>query len=395
MDSSQAANDPGPPPRPNSRRSLLAGTSILALLLLANVSAYIIPTESSRVDVRYEPPHVLWLQRLLWQSDARDTVTHLLGLAIQAPAPNGVFTTTPSATARIGQSYEYQPRSRQPLASYSLEGEVPDGLAVDPVTGAISGSPASKGKYDVILAASLGDDRRAEQHFTLYVDDRLLIFGADGMGRDVLRRLLAATRYTFLPGLIAVLIGVGGGAIIGALGGFYAGLAHQVQRAITAVIQSVPGLLIVFLTGAIFGYNIYILMIVVGVILLPETASGVMERVESFRQREFVEAARELGLRDRTILWNEIVWHNARTFLLTKVTQGFVYAILVGVTLSYIGLTDRSLPQIGGMLLEGRDAMINETTSALAPVALGALLLVISGFSLTERGIRQLYERKR
>ena len=137
------------------------------------------------------------------------------------------------------------------------------------------------------------------------------------------------------------------------------------------------------------------MMVIVGLILLPETANGVFERVESFQKREFVEAARELGMRDRTILWNEIVWHNARSFLLTKVTQGFVYAILVAVTLSYLGLTDRNLPQIGGMLMDGREAMINKTTSVVAVASLGALLMVIAGFSLMERGILRSWERRR
>ena len=78
-----------------------------------------------------------------------------------------------------------------------------------------------------------------------------------------------------------------------------------------------------------------------------------------------------------------------------KVTHAFVYAILVEVTLSYLGLTDESLPQIGGMLLEGREAVIYQITSVLAVASLSALLLVVAGFSLTERGILRAWERKR
>ena len=378
-----------------SRGSLIAGIVILSVVLGANIAAYVIPPERSRADFLYEPPHAQWLQRLLWTSDVRDTVAHILGQSGNALSATGVFVTKPRPTARTGQPFEYRAQSSLPLTNFSLQGEVPNGITVDPGTGVVSGVPTSVGKYAVILAGTLDADRQAEQHFTLFVDDRMLVLGADGMGRDVLGRLVASARYTIVPGLIAVLIGVAGGALLGALGGFYAGAAGRVHQAVTAIIQSVPALLIIFITGAIFQYNAYVMMVVVGLILLPETANGVFERVQSFRRREFVEAARELGMRDRTILWNEIVWHNARSFLLTKVTQGFVYAILVAVTLSYLGLTDRNLPQIGGMLMDGREAMINKTTSVVAVASLSALLLVIGGFSLMERGILQTWARRR
>ena len=381
--------------RGTSRGILIAGAAILSNLLGANISAYVIPPERSRVDFLYEPPHVQWLQRLLWPSDVRDTIVHILGQSDTATSATGGFSTRPSATARKGRAFEYRARSSLPLSNFSLQGEVPDGIVVDPTTGVVSGVPTSVGKYEVVLAGTLGADRQAEQRFTLFVDDRLLLLGADGMGRDVLGRLGASAKYTIVPGLIAVLIGVAGGALLGALGGFYSGAARRIHQAVTAIIQSVPALLIIFIAGAIFHYNVYVMMVVVGLILLPETANGVFERVESFRKREFVEAARELGMRDRTILWNEIVWHNARSFLLTKVTQGFVYAILVAVTLSYLGLTDRNLPQLGGMLMDGREAMINKTTSVVAVASLSALLLVVAGFSLMERGILGTWERRR
>ena len=377
------------------RGSLITGATILTVLLAANIAAYVIPPERSRVDFLYEPPHVLWLQRMLWPSDVRDTVVHVLGQSDDAASPSGAFSSRPTATARKGKAFEYRAQSTLPLTNYTLQGEVPDGLVVDPATGVVSGVPTTIGKYEVVLAGTLGADRQAEQHFTLYVDDRLLLLGADGMGRDVVNRLGASAKYTVVPGLIAVVIGVAGGALLGALGGFYGGTARRIHQAVTAVIQSVPALLIIFIAGAIFQYNAYVMMVIVGLILLPETANGVFERVESFQKREFVEAARELGMRDRTILWNEIVWHNARSFLLTKVTQGFVYAILVAVTLSYLGLTDRNLPQIGGMLMDGREAMINKTTSVVAVASLGALLMVIAGFSLMERGILRSWERRR
>ena len=288
------------------RRTLFAGVAILMLLFVANVRAYVIPVESGRADFGYEPSHVSWLQRMLWTSTLRDTITSIFGQVDSATASTKAFTSIPQVTGLKGRLYEYRPHSELKLTDFSLQGDQPDGIAVNPSSGVISGVPTATGKYDMVLAATLGADRRVEQHFMLFIDDRFLVLGADGRGRDILRRLGAAAKYTVVPGIIAVLVGVAGGAMLGAFGGFYGGAAQSALKAITAIIQSVPALLIVFLIGAIFNYNVYVMMVVVGLILLPETANGVFERVESLRKREFVEAARELGMRDRTILWNEI-----------------------------------------------------------------------------------------
>lgn len=379
-----------------ARRNLVAGGIILTAVLIANIAAYLIPAERSQLDFRHEPWQFSWLQSTLWPNDApRDTVIHILGLSDSVPDPVRIFSTVPPRTARKGKRYEYHPRSGFTLTDYSLQGTIPDGITVDSANGLVSGVPQSVGKYAVVLAAKLDNDRHVEQRFTLFIDNRRLVLGADGMGRSIFGRLAASAEYTIIPGLIAVMIGVAGGALVGGLAGFYAGATQRGLQAITTIMQSIPGLLIIFLAGAISQYNVYILMVVVGLILLPETANGVFERVESFRKRDFVEAARELGMRDRRILWNEIVWHNARPYLLTKVTQGFVFAILVEVTLSYLTLTDSSLPQIGGMLLDGRNAFIERSSYVVGLTSLAALLFVIAGFSLTEKGILGMWERRR
>ena len=247
----------------------------------------------------------------------------------------------------------------------------------------------------MLLDAEMGAGQRIERRFTLYVDDRLVLLGTDDRGRDLLFRLLATMKFTIVPGSIAVVISVVFGTLIGAYGGFYGGWARALLAGASTVIQSVPGLLLIFLAAVISVFNIYLVMVVVGVILIPETANGVLERVEALRKRDFVEAARELGMRDRTILWKEIVWHNARGFLVTRITQGFVFAILIDVTLSYMGLANLNSTRLGTMLLEGRTAVLGGQSTALALAPLSALLVAIVSFSLLERGVLGFWERRR
>jgi peptide/nickel transport system permease protein len=370
----------------------MLGALLFLGLLAANVAAYFVGPEGSRLELQYEPPHPLALRALLWRSDARVEVRHELGNQVDTAATI-VFRSTPSPIARPGQSYSYVPRTAQPLNDYSLRGG-PDGLNVDAGNGSIAGTPTEQGKFTIELEGRLADGRVATQTYTLYVDDRRLLLGADKFGADLLRRLFTSARYTLVPGSIAVVIGVAGGVLLGALGGFYGGASRRLLLALTTVLQSIPGLLIIFLAAVLSSFNLYFTMATVGLVLLPETANGIAERVESFRKREFVEAARELGMRDRAILWNEILWHNARSFVLSHVMQGFAFAILVEVTLAYMGLMQNDA-SLGHILLEAKEASTGGTTNVQTVVGLAALTLLIATLSLLERGIRGLWERQR
>jgi peptide/nickel transport system permease protein len=356
----------------------------MGVLLAANLVSLVVPDERSREVLAHAPPGIAWLRAILWRTDARDTVlAGGIGLpGLDGDVPTTVFSTRPSPVARLGQAYEYRPQTTLPLSNFDLRG-APDGISVDAQTGAIAGSATVAGTYEVVLTGQTATGHIAEQRFRLFADDRLLPLGADRRGRSLVRRLLSAARYTLAPGLLAVAIGIGLGTPLGALGGFHGGPAGRLVRGLTTVIQSVPGLLLA------------VSMVVVGLILLPETASGIAERVEEFRKREFVEAGRELGLTDRTILWNEIVWHNARGFILTRISYGFVFAIFAEVTLSYMGLADPNSASLGVLLLDAREALAGDRSHAEATVGLTALIGIVATFSLMERGVLRLWDRRR
>ena len=158
--------------------------------------------------------------------------------------------------------------------------------------------------------------------------------------------------------------------------------------------QSVPGLLLLFLGAVISEFSTVVLMCIVGLLILPETANGIRERVDALRQRDFVEAARELGQPDHVILWNEIIWHNARRFVLARATQGFIFAILADVTLSYMKLTDaNNASGLGQLLAEGREAILQGASPAVSLAALVALLFVIGAFVTIQRAVDAAWAR--
>jgi peptide/nickel transport system permease protein len=153
---------------------------------------------------------------------------------------------------------------------------------------------------------------------------------------------------------------------------------------------------LLFLAAVIFRYNIFWIMAVVGVIWFPRVANAVKARVRSLKERQFVEASRELGLRDWEILWRDIVWLNARPQLLLQASYGFVFAIIVEVTLSYLRLGIQ-VPTVswGNLLYEGKNQMV--VHDAYWPVVLPAVAIIvsISAFYLIADGISRLYEVSR
>ena len=353
--------------------------------------------EADRLEFAYSPPHPPILQRVLSEPAVRDQVTGQSAFLFGLSTDTVLFTSVPPVTARPGRPYRYVPRPLLPVDTFGLRG-APPGLRVDPVTGEITGVPEREGRFDVVLTGRLQSGEAFEHAFPLFVDSRLLLLGSDHRGRSVGGRIADAMRHVLLPGLIAVLIGVGGGVLLGALGGYYGGAAGRVMTMSAAAIEAVPGLLVLYLAAAVSAFDSRVIMAVVGLILLPETAKAVGERVEQFRRTDFVEAARELGLRSGSVLWGEIVWYNLRPLIIARTAQAFSYAILADVTLSYLDLSNPDTPALGRLLKEGRMAVAaagpgGEHVPWLVIAPGAALLLAIAGFSCLERGAVSRWER--
>jgi len=389
---------------------MLSGLALLAVLIAANSAAYLVSHEQSDSDRRLSPSHIAIVRAVLGAERAREfsaAAAASFGFGstsggVVAPERSDssarLFGTRPAPVARVGRPYTYRPSLILSGASdrWSVEVVDPKGgetswLAVDPQSGVLAGTPLAPTALDVRLVATSDDGRTRQQQWKLFVDDRFLLLGTDDDGRDIARALLEAMQSTVLPATIAALIVLGIGVPLGALSGFFGGRASSLLTVISSSVQSIPGILLIALAGRLSGWNLLVIMGAVGVVLLPETASGVRELVERFKRRDFVEAARELGMRDSRILWDEIVWHNGRQFIVERVAQSYAAAVLAEVTLSFLDLTDSLTPSLGRVLLVGR---VVHAPAMWVP-ALMLLLLVIGCFSLLPRGFAQLWGRVR
>ncbi len=172
-------------------------------------------------------------------------------------------------------------------------------------------------------------------------------FGVDDLGRDLLARVLWGGKISIAVGVAAVLLAITLGTAVGALAGFFGKLDNPLMR-VTDLFLALPILplllIIIFLfrdnLRALFGpeAGIFLLIVfVIGVLNWMPVARLVRASFLSLKQKEFVEAARTVGARDRRIIVVHIL-PNTLSPVLVAATIGVGNAILLESTLSFLGL---------------------------------------------------------
>ena len=387
--------------------ALTGGAAIVALLLASNLAAFIGGDGLRREDAAYrQPPQWLFFQRLLYhppvemvpyaESGPLGSIDALMEKAgeeseTQTTAPS--ITSQPRFTAVVGRLYRYQIRADgvPGALGYRLL-TAPPGMTVD-TDGLIAWTPEAAqagGRGHLVEIVAVGPDGQgSKQAFALIAAERTHPLGTDEAGRDLGAALLLGTRWTVLPGLVAVVVSVVLGLLFGGLAGYYEGRTDAMLTYLARLSETVPALLLLFLAAVIFRYNLYPVMAVLGVILFPGVARGIKTHVLTLKARQFIEAARELGLSDAEILWKDIIWHNARPFLLSQIFYGFALAVVVEVTLSYlnIGILPPTVSW-GTMLLEGR-GLIGTQQYWLAFFPAVATVMAAGGYYLLGSGLEK------
>ena len=173
--------------------------------------------------------------------------------------------------------------------------------------------------------------------------------GTDDLGRDSFSGVLAGARASLLVGIATAVVAGIVGTAVGAVAGFYGGLVDDLLMRLTELVQIVPRFFLAILVAAIFGPSLAFLTLLLALTFWPTTARLVRSQILTLRHREWVLAARSVGLGELRILWRHVVPHAVGLIIVTAALQ-IGAAILVEASLSFLGLGDRSVVSWGYML---------------------------------------------
>jgi peptide/nickel transport system permease protein len=221
------------------------------------------------------------------------------------------------------------------------------------------------------------------------------LLGTDFMGRDILARLIVGIQAYFLPGLLAIAIMLVLGALFGVLAGYWGGYWDTGITYLSNLVNSFPRLVLILLMIAAFKPDIYYIMIVVGLLNVPAIVSLIKGKIRFLKQKNFIEAATALGLKNRIIILKHILWHNCRSLLIIQATLGMAEVILIETSLSYLGFgVQEPIPSWGNMVQSGSNYfMKGKFWPSTAPAL--AILFTILGFHLLGDGLNNILEGRR
>ena len=189
--------------------------------------------------------------------------------------------------------------------------------------------------------------------------------GTDDLGRDTLARNLFGGRISLAVGVVAMLVSITFGALVGVLSGYFRRLDNPLMRFtdLMLALPSLPLLLVIIMLfrdslKALLGPEpgIFLLVVlVIGILGWMPTARVVRGSVLSIKEKEFVEAAVSVGTREYSILWQHIL-PNVLSPIIVSATLGVAAAILTESALSFLGLGFPSnVPTWGRLLFENKD----------------------------------------
>jgi len=180
------------------------------------------------------------------------------------------------------------------------------------------------------------------------------LLGTDQLGRDVLTRIIYGSRISLLIGLLSVAVSLPIGVGLGLLGGYFRGRLDDAVMRLADVQLAFPFILLAITIAGVLGpspRNVILILAVGGWVAYARVTRG---QVLGLREKEFVEAARALGMRHGRILVAHIL-PNILTPIIVLATFAVAQMILLESSLSFLGLgVQPPTPSWGGMLNDGR-----------------------------------------
>ena len=217
-------------------------------------------------------------------------------------------------------------------------------------------------------------------------DSEYYWFGTDYLGRDLLTRLFRGSRVSLTIAIVSVITNLIIGTIYGAIAGYYGGKVDMLMMRICEVISGIPQLVMITMFIMMFGTGLLSIILALVVRGWIGTAALIRAQFYRYKGREYVLAARTVGVRDRLLIFRHIL-PNALGPLITAAMLAVPGAIFAESFLAFIGLgLQAPEPSIGVLLSDGQSVLLHYPYQTLIPSLLISMLMI--SFNLLANGLR-------
>ena len=218
-------------------------------------------------------------------------------------------------------------------------------------------------------------------------------FGTDASGFDIFSRVLAAPRIDVTIAVVATLLSLVIGSLIGLLASFFRGWAGELVMRFSDTVQAFPLFVLAIVVVVGFGRSYVVIVIVIALLNVPIYLRLIRAEVLSLRERTFVEAARATGDRGVSIAIRHVL-PNAMTPGFAQASITFGYSIIITAGLSFIGAgVQPPTPEWGSMIAAGKDGIIigQWWTSVFPGIAMSACVF---GFAVVGEAVQDIFLRR-